>query len=79
VASCKRWIVTTSPKRPIGDVKKKLTKAGFSVDQVLGEIGSITGTASDDVVKRVRSLDGVVDVSPDHEIDIGPPDEPVTW
>jgi hypothetical protein len=78
MAKTKKWIVTTSPEK-ISDVRKKLTEAGFSVDQVLHEIGSITGTASEDVIKKVRSVDGVADVSPDHPIDIGPPDSPVTW
>jgi len=78
MAEGKKWIVTTSPEK-VSDVKKRLAEAGFSVDQVLHEIGSITGTASDDVIKKVRSVDGVADVSPDHPIDIGPPDSPVTW
>lgn len=78
MAKGKKWIVTTSPEK-ISEVKKKLTEAGFSVDQVLDEIGSITGSASDEVIKKVRSVDGVADVSPDHPIDIGPPDSPVTW
>ena len=78
MAKGKKWIVTTSPEK-VSDVKKRLAEAGFSVDQVLHEIGSITGTASDDVIKKVRSVDGVADVSPDHPIDIGPPDSPVTW
>jgi hypothetical protein len=78
MSQSRKWIVTTSPEK-ISDVKKKLAEAGFSVDQVLHEIGSITGTASDDVIKKVRSVDGVADVSPDHPIDIGPPDSPVTW
>jgi hypothetical protein len=78
MAKTKKWIVTTSPEQ-ISDVKKRLAEAGFSVDQVLHEIGSITGTASEDVIKKVRSVDGVADVSPDHPIDIGPPDSPVTW
>lgn len=73
----KKWIVTTSGKRPLRDVKKQLTESGFAVDQVLDEIGIITGTSSDDVVERVRSVKGVVDVSPDEKIDIGPPDAPV--
>ena len=78
MAKNKKWIVTTSPEQ-ISEVRKKLTEAGFSVDQVLHEIGSITGTASDDVIEKLRSVDGVSDVSPDHPIDIGPPDSPVTW
>ena len=75
----KKWIVTTSADRPIRDVAKDLADAGFSVGQVNDEISSISGAAGDDAVQKVRSIDGVVDVSPDAPIDIGPPDSPETW
>jgi hypothetical protein len=75
----KGWIVTTSGDRPLGDVAKDLTRTGFAVGQMLDEIGAITGSASADVVERLRSIPGVADVSPDETIDIGPPDAPVTW
>jgi len=42
-------------------------------------VGSITGAAREDVIGKVRAIAGVVDVSPDAPIDIGPPDSPVTW
>ena len=77
MAKGKKWIVTTSGDRSLSDVKKKLTESGFDVEQVLDEIGIITGAASDAVVKRVRSVPGVADVSPDEKVDIGPPDAPV--
>jgi len=77
MAKGKRWIVTTSGKDSIKGVKKKLTESGFKVDQVLDEIGVITGTSKDDDVERLRSVPGVVDVSPDEKVDIGPPDAPV--
>jgi len=73
----KRWIVTTTGKGSLEDVKKNLTRSGFSVDKVLGEIGVITGTSKDDDVERFRSVDGVADVSPDEDVDIGPPDAPI--
>jgi hypothetical protein len=73
----KKWIVTTSGKKKLSYVKKKLTESGFSVDQVLDEIGVITGTSSDDDVERLRKVAGVADVSPDEQIDIGPPDAPI--
>ena len=73
----KRWIVTTTCKGSLDDVKKKLTKSGFTVDRVLDEIGVITGTSKDDDVERFRSVDGVADVSPDEDVDIGPPDSPI--
>ena len=75
----KGWIITTSTDRSIKDIAKDLTDAGFSVGQVNEEINSISGAAADDTVKKVRSVAGVVDVSPDESVDIGPPDSPVTW
>lgn len=77
MAKGKRWIVTTSGKGSLRDVKKKLTESGFEVEQELDEIGVITGTSKDENVERLRSVPGVVDVSPDQEVDIGPPDAPV--
>jgi len=75
----KRWIVTTSGERPLGDVRKELTKKGFAVGQVLNEIGCIIGDASDDTAKKLRAIPGVADVSPDAPISIGPPDSDETW
>jgi len=78
MAKQKRWVVTTSGNQPLNDVRKNLVESGFTVDQVLGEIGLITGAAEDDVAERVRKIPGVVDVSPEASIDIGPPDAPIT-
>jgi hypothetical protein len=75
----KQWIVTTSSERPITEIKKDLEDAGFSIGQVLHEVGSITGEAGDETVTKVRSIAGVVDVAPDAPIDIGPPGSPETW
>ncbi len=79
MASGKRWIVTTSGDQSLDDIQKSLSKSGFAIDQVLGEIGCITGSASDDVAKKLRGMPGVADVSAELSIDIGPPDAPVTW
>jgi hypothetical protein len=73
------WIVTTSGDRPLGEIANDLKRTGFSIGQVLSEIGAITGSASDDVVAKLRAIPGVADVSPDTPIDIGPPDAPITW
>jgi len=75
----KGWIVTTSSERPMSEITKDLKDAGFSVGKVLEEVGSITGEAGDEIVSKVRSIAGVVDVSPDVPIDIGPPGSPDTW
>jgi hypothetical protein len=79
MADTKEWIVTTSPDRPVKEIANDLKEAGFTVGQVLEEIGSITGAASEEAVKKARSIAGVVDVSPDTPINIGPPDSPETW
>lgn len=74
----KRWIVTTGG-RSTKEVAKDLKEKGFAVDQVLDEIGAITGAADESVVSKLRAVKGVTDVSPDAPIDIGPPDAPTTW
>lgn len=79
MAESKRWIVTTSGRRSPKDVSRDIESAGLAVDEVLEEIGVITGSASDSVAERVRGVPGVADVSPDQPIDIGPPDSPTTW
>jgi len=79
VANKQDWVVTTSGDRPVNEVAKDLRQSGFAVDQVLEEIGIITGAASEDVVKKARAIRGVADVSRDEPIDIGPPGSPETW
>ena len=79
MSESKGWVVTTSADRPINDIANDLKQAGFTVGSVLEEIGSITGAAAAETVNKLRSIPGVVDVSPDAPIDIGPPDSPVTW
>ena len=75
----KSWIVTTSADRPIKDIARDLRAAGFSVERVNDEIQSITGAAGDESVEKLRKIAGVVDVSPDAPIDIGPPGSRDTW
>jgi hypothetical protein len=75
----KGWVVTISGDRPIAEVEKDLAGAGLKVGQVLKEIGSITGVGDDNLESKLRAIRGVVDVSPDTPIDIGPPDSPKTW
>jgi hypothetical protein len=75
----KSWIITTSADRPIKDIAKDLEDAGFEVGNVNDVIQSISGVAGDETLEKVRKVSGVVDVSPDQPIDIGPPDSPTTW
>ena len=75
----KRWTVTTTGDSPLREVAQHLRSAGFLIDQLLTEIGCITGTASDEVAARARQMPGVADVSPEAGVDIGPPGGTTTW
>lgn len=66
-------VITLSGKRPIKAVTRDLKAAGFEVDQVLDAIGSVTGSADPKVVKKLKGIPGVADVSQDQPVDIGPP------
>lgn len=79
MAKGKRWNITTSGDRSLKDIRKDVKEAGFSVDEVYEEIGIITGAASEAVAKKLKAIPGISDVSPEEDIDIGPPDSPVTW
>jgi len=79
MANEKRWVVTTSGNQSLSDIHKTLVDSGFKVDQVLTEIGLITGVAEDEVVNKVRQVAGVVDVSPEQSVNLDPPDSPTTW
>jgi len=79
MAENKGWIVTTSADRPITEITNELKEAGFDVGEVLEEVGSITGAAPEDRIAKLRSIRGVVNVSPDLPVDIGPPDSRETW
>ena len=72
-------IITISGDRPIQDVAKDLAAAGLKGGQTLEEIGSITGSADDYAVPKLRKVRGVADVSPDLSVDVGPPDSRNTW
>ena len=79
VADTSRWVVTTSGDRNLAEIAEDLTTRGFTTDQTLDEIGVIVGSAPNDLLDNLRSVPGVADISPETQIDIGPPDSPVTW
>jgi hypothetical protein len=78
-AAQQTWVVTTSGDRPMAEVAKDLSAAGFVVDQTLDQIGVITGRSTEKAVGKARSVRGVTDVSPEPKIDIGPPNSHDTW
>lgn len=79
MAKTKTWIITTGGSRPLADIAKDLAAAGLKSAQVLEAIGSITGSAGEDALAKLRKVRGVVDVSPDTPVDLGPPGSPETW
>ena len=79
MADKKKWVVTTSAGRPLAEIAKDLTDAGFAVGQTLEEIGIITGSSDESAVEKARRVPGVSDIAPETEIDIGPPGSPDTW
>jgi len=66
-------VITLTGERPIHEVAGRLKAAGLTVDQVLTSTGIVTGSAHPDAASRLRKVQGVADVSPDHPVDIGPP------
>jgi hypothetical protein len=78
-AEHKIWVVTTSADRPLTEVAKDLSAAGFKIDQTLDAIGVITGKSDDKTAKKARGVRGVTDISPDNPVDIGPPNSRETW
>jgi hypothetical protein len=74
MAHGKRWIVTLADGSALADARRRLADAGFDVDQVLNEIGVVTGRCDDKVAAKLRKIEAVEDVSPEGEVGIGPPD-----
>ncbi len=74
----KEWVVTLAPDTPPARARAALAKAGLQIDQVLEEIGVITGRGAAGIGSALRGVAGVVDVAEQPAIDIGPPDAPVS-
>ena len=73
------YIVTTEPDA-VKKVASKLPGAGCEVKNVMEEIGSISISApNESAVTAAKKIKGVVDVSPEGDVDIGPPGSSDTW
>lgn len=79
MAEKRKWIVTSSGARPLEHLKTDLLQLGFQVENTMDEIGVIAGTAEAAVAGKVRRVKGVADVSPDQDVDIGPPGSDKAW
>jgi hypothetical protein len=68
-----QWIVTLASGSAPAVVARALRQAGFQVEQVLDEIGCVTGRASAAVADAVRRVPAVADVAGSGPVDVGPP------
>lgn len=73
------WIITISDNQSINDIATRLSAEGLTIREVLEEIGCITGAADDVTAERLKHIEGVLDIAPDIQIDVGPPGADETW
>lgn len=73
------WIVTISSDQSIKEIATRLSAEGLTIRDVLEEIGCITGSADIATADRLKSIEGVVDIAPDMQIEVGPPGSEETW
>ncbi|MGY1802507.1 hypothetical protein ACI78T_04400 [Blastococcus sp. SYSU D00922] len=58
-------------------VVENLRASGLQVDQVLGTLGIVTGSAPDDALDTLRGVEGVASVDAQLTHQLPPPDSPV--
>ncbi|CAD5261306.1 MULTISPECIES: hypothetical protein [Halomonadaceae] len=73
------WLITISSDQPINEMATRLSAEGLNIQEVLEEIGCITGSADDATAERLKHIEGVLDIAPDRQIDLGPPGSEETW
>jgi predicted flap endonuclease-1-like 5' DNA nuclease len=73
------WVVTASADRPMAEIAKELSAAGFAIEQSLDQMGVFTGKSDDNAARKVRAIRGVTNVSPIPSAHVGPPDSDETW
>ncbi|HEX8275023.1 MAG TPA: hypothetical protein VF615_20475 [Longimicrobiaceae bacterium] len=72
------WIVAASEERPLEDVAKDLAELGFEVEDVLGHVRCIVGSATREVAKAAEQVPGVLGISQDEPIRFGGSSSPPT-
>lgn len=73
------WIITISSDQSIKDIATRLRAEGLTIKDVLEEIGCITGSADTATADRLKKIEGVIDIAPDMQIELGPPGSEETW
>jgi hypothetical protein len=69
-------VVTVKPDSDLDAVAAQLAQAGLEVREKLAAIGSITGSAQDADLPRLRRVPGVLDVAKSVPIQLDPPGTP---
>jgi hypothetical protein len=69
-------VVTVKPSSDFDAVSAQLAQAGLRVHDKLEAIGSITGSAREEDVARLRTVPGVLDVTESVPIQLNPPGTP---
>ncbi|RUR31672.1 hypothetical protein [Vreelandella nanhaiensis] len=73
------WIITISSDQSITDIAARLKAEGLTIRDLLEDIGCITGAADNATAERLKHIEGVVDIAPDMQIEIGQPGSNETW
>lgn len=66
------WLVSVDLQADVASVARMLSERGFKLKEVHSEISCITGVASEEDIPSLRKITGVLDISPDVPIDVGP-------
>jgi hypothetical protein len=64
-------------RESLDGVVANLRASGLQVDQVLGTLGIVTGSAPDDALDALRGVEGVASVDAQLTHQLPPPDAPV--
>jgi len=78
-AAPRRWIVTLAGDASPEKIAEDLRAKGFVVEQVLGDVGVITGQASDSTVEKLKVLPTLQSIEPDQPIQLPDPSTGITW
>ena len=70
MSESKDWLVTVDLEASFDPIVQSLKEHGFEVSQALSEVGCITGKASASLVKKLRNIQGVIDISKDFPVEI---------
>lgn len=73
----KQYIVTFDPSADPDSVAEDLRSNGLEVDNVMREIGIISGAADDGKLSALRGARSVLDISESGTVGVPPPDSEV--